>query len=149
MMEQLLINNNFWDKVDKGGCCWIWTAGVRGGYGGFKVNRKLVDAHRYAFELTKGKIPEGLQIDHLCRNHSCVNPEHLEAVTQRENVLRGYGVCANNSRKTHCKRGHELIGNNLGHEKYSTKRRCKTCDRNNAKIRQRKYRERLRFGGMS
>lgn len=69
-------------------------------------------AHRIAYENAKGPIPEGLQIDHLCRNRACVNPDHLEAVTGRVNVLRGMNPPAQNARKTHCVRGHEFTPEN-------------------------------------
>ena len=85
-------------------------------------------AHRVAYEKAYGPIPEGLVIDHLCRNGLCVNPEHLEAVTRKENILRGEGACAQNARKTHCKRGHELIPENLI-ERSDGRRDCLLCDR--------------------
>ena len=81
----------FWAKVDRSGSCWLWLAATSHGYGTFQSNGKLVRAHRYAYELLVGPIPGGLVIDHLCRTTACVNPEHLEPVTQRENLLRGAG----------------------------------------------------------
>ena len=72
------------------------------------IGRKGYSNHRLAYECAYGPIPQGLVIDHLCRNRSCANPAHLEAVTDRVNILRGEGVAVANARKTHCKRGHEL-----------------------------------------
>ena len=87
----------FWPKVNLLGDCWLWLAYVNhGGYGRFRVGsmtdgtRRTVNAHRWAYEHLVGPIPEGLDLDHLCRVPGCVNPEHLEPVTHRENVARGF-----------------------------------------------------------
>lgn len=106
--------------------CWEWAGNkLRLGYGHFKLNGKNRKAHRVSYELLKGPIPLGLTIDHLCRNTSCVNPDHLEPVTQRVNVLRSNNQAARNARKTHCKHGHEFTAENtvivpLG-------RQCRLC----------------------
>ncbi len=86
--------------------CWEWM-GARNlkGYGQFKDGKQL-GAHRFSYRWFKGEIPEGLQIDHLCRNRACVNPDHLQVVSGRDNVLRGIGITANNARKMHCLQGH-------------------------------------------
>lgn len=87
-------------------------------------------AHRFAYELIRGKIPEGLDIDHLCRNRQCVNPEHMEPVTPRENTIRGDTIPAHNLKKTHCPKGHPLSGDNLVKSPSIIKlgyRWCKTC----------------------
>lgn len=77
----------FWSKVDKSGECWLWTAGGhKFGYGEFRIGRTLVRAHRYSYEIHKGEIPEGLGINHTCDNPKCVNPEHLYAGTQKDNL---------------------------------------------------------------
>lgn len=94
--------------------CWNWTASTRHGYGQIWTSadangrRKLLAAHRASYEIAKGPIPAGLDLDHLWRNTRCVNPDHLEPVTRRENVLRGQGTAAENSRKQTCKAGHTL-----------------------------------------
>ena len=94
--------------------CWLWIAGIAGGgYGSYWNGTKKVSAHRFSYEQTRGPIPQGLEIDHLCRQRLCVNPEHLEAVTHRENVLRGDGWTAHQARQTHCHRGHPLTPDNL------------------------------------
>lgn len=89
--------------------CWAWNgARNRWGYGKFTVGRVTVAAHRYAYAKLVGRIPDALTIDHLCRNRSCVNPEHMQPVTMRENLLRGDTFQARNASKTHCKNGHEF-----------------------------------------
>ncbi len=78
----------FWRKVDKTPACWLWTdTPNHDGYGRFKADRKIM-AHRFAYEEANGPVPEGLELDHLCRNRLCVRPDHLEAVTHTENVRR-------------------------------------------------------------
>lgn len=97
----------FWSKVDKSGPCWLWTAyRTSAGYGMVKVDGHATPAHRVAYFLVNGEIPEGLGLDHLCRNRPCVNPDHLEPTTWRENIHRGDGVAGRHARQTACKRGH-------------------------------------------
>lgn len=112
----------FWPKVEKTDECWLWTGCRTGtsfsdGYGRLFVgkgrHRKTVLAHRLSYELAFGKIPDGLHLDHLCRNTLCVNPSHLEPVTCAENNARGISPAAKNKRKTQCKHGHPLSGKNL------------------------------------
>lgn len=112
--------------------CWEWQARInRTGYGRFKVGRREYAAHRIAYELLVDRIPEGLDIDHLCRVRHCVNPEHLEPVTRRENIRRGltgHNSNNHNARKTHCKRGHPFDTANTA--KLSGGRRgCLACRR--------------------
>lgn len=90
--------------------------------------KKMVLAHRAAYEEVHGPIPEGLVIDHTCRFGLCVNVAHLEAVTNAENILRGEGICAQNARKTHCVREHELVAENLINRS-DGRRDCRLCDR--------------------
>lgn len=122
-------DDRFWEKVDASGDCWEWTgAKTGGGYGNFHDGKINVVAHRYAYARLVGPIPEGMVLDHLCRNHACVNPDHLRVVTRRENTLCGYNSPANNARKTHCHRGHPLAGDNL-RIRSSGDRFCKACRR--------------------
>lgn len=106
------------------GPCWLWLKCVTDGYGRLTVNGKLLLAHRYSYELFKGKIEDDLQIDHLCRIRRCVNPDHLEAVTLTVNLLRGISA---NALKTHCPKGHEYNALNT----YFTStgnRKCRACN---------------------
>jgi len=115
----------FWSKVEKTNGCWNWVAGTSNGYGIFWFNKTYVGAHRISYQLKYGIIPNDKVLDHLCRNPLCVNPDHLELVTDKENVLRGAGPCAQNARKTHCKRGHEFTLENTYYDKIG--RHCKNC----------------------
>lgn len=124
----------FWKKVRKTKTCWLWTAMKdQNGYGRTRYKgRPSVPAHRVAYELEVGPIPEGLELDHLCRNTSCVNPSHLEPVTHAENIRRGYAA------QSHCRSGeHRMVEGNIvvdenGH------RLCRQC----AKSRFKKWRDR-------
>lgn len=118
--------------------CWEWIGPKVGrGYGNIvwrlpgkprRYRHKV--AHRVAYETMRGPIPDGLTLDHLCRNRGCVNPWHLEPVTSRENTLRGISPAAVNARLTHCKRGHPLSGDNLRLVQSPSGKRgrsCRTC----------------------
>lgn len=107
--------------------CWLWLGSEVDGYGRFWDSNRLVMAHRWAYEHYRGPIPSGLQTDHLCRNRCCVNPWHLELVTQRENVLRGNAPAARQALQTHCIHGHLLSGNNV--RMNGRRRVCRACDR--------------------
>jgi len=125
----------FWAKVDKTGplfhgtSCWIWTAYRNpNGYGQFRPNGKLVLAHRFSYVLKSGPIPEGLELDHLCRNPPCVNWDHLEAVSHQLNMQRGISgeaLAHKNRAKTHCPHGHiyDLFNTYI----YKERRHCRTC----------------------
>lgn len=121
--------------------CHEWTAGQNGrGYGVFAYgtranpngrsnsNMGMVLAHRWAYEYFVGPIPEGLTIDHLCRNRLCCNPAHLEVVTQRENTLRGESVSALAARRTHCPKGHPYSPENTAIT-LAGARKCVLCNR--------------------
>ena len=108
--------------------CVIWTGHIQNiGYGrGVSLGdgRGSLLAHRAVYEVTVGPVPDGLQLDHLCRNRACVNPAHLEPVTREENMRRAVWP---NSLLTHCKRGHEFTPENT--QRYGNRRHCKTCRR--------------------
>ena len=106
--------------------CWEWTGRrCQEGYGSLIINGRINLTHRISYELHVGPIPEGLHIDHLCRNRSCCNPEHLEPVTPKVNSLRGVGRGALNAAKTHCPQGHPYSGDNL--RVVCGRRECRTC----------------------
>ena len=112
--------------------CWEWMAArSRSGYGVFWLDGKLRYAHRVSYESINGSIPDGLQLDHLCRNRACVNPDHLEPVSNRENAIRGLTGSASGARqraKTHCPQGHLYDEKNTC-QKLDGRRACRTCGR--------------------
>lgn len=121
--------NRFWTRVNVFGdactddACWEWLRGkTQSGYGQFKLNGRTVKAHRLAYQLLTGiELRSDLELDHLCRNRACVNPDHLEEVSARVNGLRGVGIAALNARKQCCPRcGSEFTS-------FSGGRRCRTC----------------------
>lgn len=108
--------------------CWLWKAGRTGtGYGAFYLRpRRQVRTHRYAYETFVGPIPEGLDLDHLCRVRHCCNPEHLEPVTRRENLIRGETLIARQVRVVECPNGHPYTPENTMRYQ-GTSRKCRTC----------------------
>ena len=107
--------------------CWEWTSNKARGYGHFKLNKKTVKTHRLAYEMFYDKIPNGMSLDHLCRNRGCCNPIHLEPVTIKENIMRGEGIAAKNSKKTDCKYGHPFDKKNT-YFYPNGKRLCRICN---------------------
>ena len=127
---------HFWKKVDIGkepGDCWLWLGGRHShGYGS---HNRHDYAHRTAWELLVGPIPAGLTVDHLCRVRHCVNPAHMELVTNKENILRGESVAAKYARRSCCVRGHEFTNENTLRVKGRSGRICRKCSRIRAKNR--------------
>lgn len=125
----------FENRVERTESCWLWRGCTQAnGYGFLKVGGragKRIYAHRLAYELFKSSIPDGLEIDHLCRVRHCVNPDHLEPVTRSQNVRRGIGpaMLGNlNGSKTHCKRGHLFDARNT-RWRPTGGRDCRACQR--------------------
>jgi hypothetical protein len=144
------ITDRFLKHVKKNGDngCWLWTGflertGSGAGYGKFQMSTKRsMWAHRAAYMLFVGQIPPGFVVDHVrdreCHNRACVNPRHLEAVTQQVNTLRGLGNSAINARKTHCPAGHPYDEANTYVGKSKRDRKCKICQIEKAKERYRR-----------
>lgn len=152
------VEDRFLPKVDKNGPvpahrpdlgpCWLWTGLINAdGYGAMRVGsrtdstRRTISTHRLSYELLVGAIPDGLEIDHLCRVHNCVNPTHLEPVTHAENMRRGIACIAGpraagqkQRAKTHCPKGHPYSGDNV-HVTPRGSRDCRSCDRDRSTVR--------------
>jgi hypothetical protein len=134
LLEEAL-PTRFWNKVDKNGPvpphrpdlgpCWVWTGAKVDGYGVWWKNKHNKQAHISVYEDLHGPVPEGLQLDHLCRVRHCCRPMHLEPVTCRMNLLRGETLAATNAKKTHCPKGHALDAANT--YMHRGKRACKRC----------------------
>ena len=132
---------DLWARVDRGGPeeCWPWTGSLDShGYGQVRQGGVLRLAHRVAYELAVGEIPEGMDIDHRCHvagecpggrceHRRCMNPAHMAPVTRRENTLRGNSLQARNAEKTHCVHGHEFTEANTYVEPGTGRRHCRTC----------------------
>lgn len=115
--------------------CHLFTGALStAGYGQIGVNRRVLYAHRVAYELYVGPIPDGMVIDHLCRVRCCVNPAHLEVVSHRENILRGNGYSARNARAAACPRGHPRTDDGMYVLRDGT-RRCRPCHQADSRAR--------------
>lgn len=127
-MRQTISNVLLRVVPDPGGC-WIWT-GRRGrdGYGYIDADNRAHTAHRYIYRQFVTEVDSALHLDHLCRVRCCVNPDHLEPVTPRENIRRGDGWSGRHARQTHCKHGHPFAGDNL-FVRADGERVCRQCSR--------------------
>ena len=131
----MALPERFWAKVQKTEGCWIWTAATKSGYGHFVMGGRYKSAHVLIWEDCHGPIEQPLnpekgmrlQIDHLCRMRLCVNPSHLELVTQKENLLRGVSPPARNARKSTCPSGHPYDEMNTYTNPTSGYRQCRRC----------------------
>lgn len=112
------------------GPCHLWTGALSHGYGYIRIGDRPMPAHRYAWEREHGPVPDGLELDHLCRTPACVRPSHLEPVTHRVNSLRGESPPARNARMTHCHRGHPFDEENTYWRPDGRGRHCLACERN-------------------
>lgn len=147
-------DQRFWLKVNKFGPisserpelgpCWVWlSALLNTGYGHFHVGSRkngsdtTILAHRWSYQWAHGSIPDGFDIDHLCRNPACVNPSHLEAVTHQENMLRGRGMASRNHSVAHCPQGHPYDKENTFYRSNGS-RGCRRCREIRNKARYRK-----------
>jgi hypothetical protein len=134
MTRDLRVVERFWAKVDLNGPllspyfsqCWLWTdKRTPDGYARFRDGKRTIAAHRFTYELLRGPIAKGLVSDHLCRVKHCVNPFHIEPVTDKVNVLRGIGLTAKQAKQTHCIHGHEFSPRNT--YMCEGKRHCRAC----------------------
>jgi HNH endonuclease len=116
--------------IDQASGCWLWTgARSAAGYGQMRVDGRTLYVHRLAWEMLRGPISPGLVLDHLCRIHNCMNPGHLEPVSQRVNILRGTSKAVTNAAKAVCDNGNEFSGENTYVRKDSGGRQCRVCGR--------------------
>lgn len=127
--------------IDLAAPCWLWRGTVRSdGYGAIQIHGEQWRAHRLMWVLMRGGIPNGMEIDHLCRTRACVNPQHMEVVTHRENCRRGSGWAGQHARKTHCPKGHAYDEANT--YRRDTMRYCRQCHREAERQRYKQVRNR-------
>ena len=129
-VHDITTEERFFSHVEQSGDCWLWTAFRQpdGDYGKFNLDGRCLLAHRWSYEFLRAEIPADLSLDHLCRNPPCVNPWHLEPVTQRVNLHRSDNGVGVNARKAECLRGHAFDAANT----YLTRdgrRQCRRCMR--------------------
>lgn len=125
-----VLRDRVWKYVTKTDTCWLWVGAKDGGrYGIIRVAGKNIKAHRATYEILLGKIPDGLTVDHLCRNRECVNPDHMELVTNKENILRGTAPSAMFAKRSTCNHGHPFSLENTGRRKNPSGRVCRECHR--------------------
>jgi HNH endonuclease len=118
----------FWSKVLIGDGCWVWQGALTNpGYARVWAGDKMKQAHNLSYETLVGPIPDGLELDHLCRNRACVRPDHLEPVSRRTNILRGHAPTARNALAVFCVRGHPFDAANTWRSPDGRRRRCRTC----------------------
>lgn len=130
-------------KVNRESGCWEWINVLSSnGYGQFSLDGKNYNAHCVSYRHFKGEYESNLELDHLCRNKVCVNPDHLEPVTHRENMLRGNGWAARNAAKTHCPSGHAYTAENIVPVKHG--KRCRICRAARWKVDGKRRREKLK-----
>ena len=136
--RDLTPEERFWAKVNKNGPapeyklelgpCWLWTRGTKEGYGAFHLDGKICSAHILAYRWLVGEVPDGCELDHLCRVRRCCRPDHLEPVSHLINVHRGISPWAVNAAKTHCPQGHEYNDENT-YISPDGERTCRICAR--------------------
>ena len=141
MTSKVVIKKRFFDKVKKTDTCWIWFGAITGvGYGSMKIDGISEAAHRVSLMIVDRDIPVGMLVDHTCRVRVCVNPKHLRIVTARINSIENsMSIPAINIMKTHCINGHAFLGKNvLTRKRLSGGRKCRECDRTEARERYRR-----------
>ncbi|MCC7464559.1 MAG: HNH endonuclease [Gammaproteobacteria bacterium] len=138
---EVLLESRSIPEPNSGCTLWLGTLTNALGYGRLLYRGVAYMAHRLAWETFVGAIPEGMHLDHLCRNPSCINVAHLEPVTQRENVLRGRSLQALNAKKKECPRGHSFSASNTYVDKQG-RRTCRTCNNATARLRKQRFRTR-------
>lgn len=126
--QRMSVEERFWAKVEKTDSCWLWRGTIgRGGYGHFAVGSRPVKAHRFAYELVKGEIPDGLSLLHVCDNPPCVNPDHLTPGTNSDNQRDSVEKRRHKeSRKTECAKGHPYSPDNTYVDPRG-RRQCRIC----------------------
>ena len=138
------LQERFWAKGEKTQECWNWTgARTPDGYGKFRVGHSYVRASRFAYQGLVGSLEPDLLLRHTCRNSLCVNPAHLKPVTARELTRLGRSPAGANARKTHCKHGHPLSGDNLYVDRNGY-RKCSACRQRFQQERKARFRGRRR-----